>query len=270
MRSYRVRTTALAAVTAGLALALTACGGSDSAGGPTANPAAAKGADQQASTATENPPAEDASAVPAAAPSAESSTATASGTTSASGKATASGTTSASATTAASGSKAAATPAKARSGAQSKGDTTGDSYAYTHPCSARNLTVRVGSSTGAPATVRVIAVTNNGSTSCGLDYFPTVGFSAKDSALGLQATPPGGLGGAPAYPVRPGATAYAAVNLNPSGGKGPVADEINVLADGQHMPNADGVSLRLAKPGSVANPKVGLYRTSTRAALTAF
>ncbi|MFE9564248.1 DUF4232 domain-containing protein [Streptomyces sp. NPDC006487] len=239
MRTYRLRTTALATVTAGLALALTACGGSDSAGGPTANSAAAKSADKQVSTGTVTPSGEGASAAPSA------------------GKVTGTGT-------------ATATPAKAGSSGKNKGDTTGDSYAYTHPCSARNLTVKVTSPAGAPATVRIITVTNNGSTSCGLDYFPTVGFSAKGSALGIQATAPGGLGGAPAYPVRPGATAYAAVNLNPSGGNGPVADEVNVLADKEHMPNADGVSLKLAKPGTVANPKVGLYRTNTRDALSAF
>ncbi|MCM1974730.1 MULTISPECIES: DUF4232 domain-containing protein [unclassified Streptomyces] len=239
MRTYRLRTTALATVTAGLALALTACGGSDSAGGPTGNPAATNSADKPASTGTATPSGEGASAAPSA------------------GQATGNG-------------AATVTPAKAGSGGKGAGANTGDSYAYTHPCSARNLTVKVTSPTGAPATVRVITVTNNGSTSCGLDYFPTVGFSAKGSALGLQATAPGGLGGAPAYPVRPGATAYAAVNLNPSGGNGPVADEINILADKEHMPNADGVSLQLAKPGSVANPKVGLYRTTARDALNAF
>ncbi|WP_327305484.1 DUF4232 domain-containing protein [Streptomyces sp. NBC_01298] len=238
MRTHRLhlRTTALATATAGLALALTACGGSDSAGGPTTNPAASKSADQQVSTGTVTPSGEGASAAPSA------------------GAAKVTGT-----------GKATATPAKA-----AKGDTTGDSYAYTHPCSARNLTVKVTSPAGTPATVRVITVTNNGSTSCGLDYFPTVGFSAKGAALGLQATAPGGLGGAPAYPVRPGATAYAAVDLNPSGGKGPVADEVNVLADKEHMPNADGVSLKLTKPGTVATPKVGLYRGNTRDALGAF
>ncbi|MFE4264328.1 DUF4232 domain-containing protein [Streptomyces sp. NPDC056883] len=240
MRTYRLRTTALATVTAGLALALTACGGSNSADGPAANPTATNTADKPVSTGTVTPSGEGASATPS------------------DGKATGTGTS----TT--------VTPAKAGPGAKNTGDTTGDAYAYTHPCSARNLTVKVTSPAGTPATVRIITVTNNGSTSCGLDYFPTVGFSAKGSALGLQATAPGGLGGAPAYPVRPGATAYAAVNLNPSGANGPVADEINVLADQEHMSNADGVSLRLTKPGSVANPKVGLYRTTTRDALTAF
>ncbi|MET9695311.1 DUF4232 domain-containing protein [Streptomyces sp. NPDC006529] len=239
MRTYRLRTTALATVTAGLALALTACGGgSHSAAGPAADPATTKSTDKPASTGTVTPSGE--------------------GAASSTGKVTGTGT----GTT--------VTPAKAGAGGKDTGSTTGDAYAYTHPCSARNLTVKVTSPAGTPATVRVITVTNNGSTSCGLDYFPTVGFSAKGGALGLQATAPGGLGGAPAYPVRPGATAYAAVNLNPTAGSGPVADEVNVLADEEHMPNADGVNLRLAKPGTVAHPKVGLYRTNTRDALNAF
>lgn len=148
-------------------------------------------------------------------------------------------------------------------GKGSGGPGTDDSYAYTHPCSARNLTVKVTSPEGFPATVRIITVTNNGSTSCGLDLHPAVGFSAKDAALGIQATPPEGIGG-PAHPVRPGATTYAAVDLNPSGGTGPVADEINILADAFHMPNADGVSLPLTTPGTVAKPKVGLYHVTAR------
>lgn len=145
--------------------------------------------------------------------------------------------------------------------------TTEDAYAYTHPCSARNLTVKVTSPQGFPATVRVVTVTNNGSTTCGLDFHPAIGFSAKGFALGIQATPPEGLGGAPAHPVRPGATTYAAVDLNPSGGGGPVADEINILADPSHMPNADGVSLPLATTGTVAKPRVGLYHFTARDSL---
>lgn len=149
----------------------------------------------------------------------------------------------------------------ARTAPDGKG--TDEADAHNHPCSARNLTVGVASEQGFPATVRIIAVTNHGSAGCGLDLHPAVGFSAKGAALGIQATPPEGIGG-PAYPLRPGSTAYAAVDLDPSGAAGPVADEINVLADPSHMPNADGVSLPLAAPGAVARPKVGLYHVSAR------
>ncbi|MEU9797503.1 DUF4232 domain-containing protein [Streptomyces sp. NPDC051000] len=232
----RTRTTALAAATAGLALALTACGGgSATAGGSTAG----------GSTATPGPDAKPVSSASAVASAVASPAAT-------------DGKTAAGAGTGGTGTPGTpVTPANAGSD-----DAADDSYAYRHPCPARSLTVKVTSPQGTPASVRVITVTNNGSTSCGLDYHPAVGFSAKGAALGIQATAPEGLGGAPAYPVRAGATAYAAVNLDPSGGNGPVADEINILADGSHMPNADGVSLPLAKPGSVVKPKVGLYRTN--------
>ncbi|MFE6083622.1 DUF4232 domain-containing protein [Streptomyces virginiae] len=200
------------------------------------------------------------------------------GTPSASGTPAASGTASASATPTAAGPSGTGDPAGAAgptpTGPDGKGKATGgtdptteDAYAYTHPCSARNLTVKVTSPQGFPATVRVVTVTNNGSTTCGLDFHPAIGFSAKGSALGIQATPPEGLGGAPAHPVRPGATTYAAVDLNPSGAGGPVADEINILADPSHMPNADGVSLPLATTGTVAKPRVGLYHFTARDSL---
>ncbi|MFD0358261.1 DUF4232 domain-containing protein [Streptomyces sp. NPDC127110] len=149
-------------------------------------------------------------------------------------------------------------------GKGSGGPGTDDSYAYTHPCAARDITVRLTAPAGFPATVRVITVTNNGSTTCGLAFHPAVGFSAKGEALGIQATPPDGLGGAPAHPVRPGATTYAAVDLNPSGGGGPVADEILILADPDHMPNAVIVRLPLSAPGTVARPKVGMYHFTDR------
>ncbi|MFH7598975.1 DUF4232 domain-containing protein [Streptomyces racemochromogenes] len=223
MHLHRSRSTALAALV-GLALTLTACGGSGSAGGAQEPPAPRRGAaaSDAAPTATPTP-------TPTAAPS---------------------GT---------------AAPASGASAAPDAKGTEDDAYAYTHPCSARNLTVKVTAPQGLPATVRVITVTNNASTACGLDFHPAVGFSAKGSTLGVQATAPDGLGGAPAHPVRPGATAYAAVDLNPAGGSGPVADEIHVLADPSHMPNADSTSLPLATPGTVARPKVGLYHFSARA-----
>ncbi|UQW99401.1 DUF4232 domain-containing protein [Streptomyces sp. RerS4] len=147
------------------------------------------------------------------------------------------------------------------------GATTADAYAYTHPCSARNITVKVTSPQGFPAGIRVITVTNNGSTTCGLDFVPLVGFSSKGEALGIQATTPDGVGGAPAHPVRPGATTYAALDLNPSGGSGPVADEIQIVADPSHMPLADSVRLPLTAPGTVVRPKVGIFHFTARDSL---
>ncbi|MEU3724258.1 hypothetical protein AB0E73_16175, partial [Streptomyces sp. NPDC031705] len=37
-----------------------------------------------------------------------------------------------------------------------------------------------------------------------------------------------------------------------------------LAADPGHMPNADGVSLPLTTPGTVARPKVGLYHFTAR------
>ncbi|MEU3727624.1 DUF4232 domain-containing protein, partial [Streptomyces sp. NPDC031705] len=208
MHIHRSRSAALATFV-GLALALTACEGADAAGGtPKAPPTSPDTAAASGAAASATP-------APTGAPAATA------GPTQAGPNATATGGT--------------------------DGATTDDSYAYTHPCSARNLTVKVTSPQGFPATVRIITVTNNGSTTCGLDFHPAVGFSAKDAALGIQATPPEGLGGAPAHPVRPGATTYAAVDLNPSGGVGPGADEFNSIAAPGHN-HADGGSLPLTTP----------------------
>ncbi|GAA0317939.1 hypothetical protein GCM10010302_66250 [Streptomyces polychromogenes] len=232
MRIHRSRTTALATL-AGLALALTACGGSGSAGGAAGPPATSPAPAPSGSAPAPGPdpdPAPSGTATP----------------------------------TAATPTAAAASPSPDGKGTGAAGAATDDSYAYTHPCSARNITVKVTAPQGFPATVRVVTVTNNGAATCGLDLHPAVGFSAKGAALGVQATPPDGLGGAPAHPVRPGATAYAAVDLNPSGGAGPVADEINILADPAHMPNADATSLPLATPAAVSRPRVGVYHFSAR------
>ncbi|EFL19262.1 conserved hypothetical protein [Streptomyces sp. C] len=228
MRIHRSRAAALATLT-GLVLGLTGCeGGGAAAKGPSTSPSAGTAASGSAQAATPTPtPTPSRSDTPAPAP---GTSATQAG------------------------------PDAKGSG----GPGTDDSYAYTHPCSARDLTVKLTSPAGFPATVRVITVTNNGSTTCGLAFHPAVGFSAKGEALGIQATPPDGLGGAPAHPVRPGATTYAAVDLNPSGGGGPVADEIVILADPDHMPNAVSVRLPLAAPGTVARPKVGLYHFTDR------
>ncbi|MEU8437622.1 DUF4232 domain-containing protein [Streptomyces sp. NPDC029216] len=229
MHIHRSRSAALATFL-GLALGLTACEGSDSAGEALKTPTtSASTGTGTAAPATAPTPTPSASEAPSAAPSPTQ-----------------------------------AGPDGKGPGGASAGPGTDDSYAYTHPCSARSITVKVTSPQGFPATVRIITVTNNGSTTCGLDLTPAVGFSAKNAALGIQASPPDGLGGAPAHPVRPGATAYAAVDLNPSNGNGPVADEINIVADPSHMPNADQVSLPLATPQSVARPKVGVYHFSAR------
>ncbi|WP_042371750.1 DUF4232 domain-containing protein [Streptacidiphilus neutrinimicus] len=147
----------------------------------------------------------------------------------------------------------------------SGGDATSDSYAYKHPCAPQQLSVHVVRRAAAPPQ-RVIEVRNNGSRSCGLSYFPLVSLDNAKAADGSQAVRPlipSGLGGAPAYPVYAGRTAYAVIDLDPSGattGTTAGVDELNVLADGNHMPNAATLNFPLGDGALVLKPKLGLYR----------
>lgn len=232
----RKRTATLgAAVTAVLALALTACGG-DGGGTKSAGPAdtAAKGA---------------ASAGASQQSGSDKTTDTDSANTDGSAKTVASGT------------------GTSKSGAAKTGTTTGgdtsDSYAYKHPCKSEDLSVRVYAREGS-ATQQVIEVNNTGANACGLSYFPRVSLgsaSAQDHSGDVIPLVPGGLGGAPAYPVKPKTAAIAVIDLNPSGADGALTwiNELNVLADGDHMPNAEQLNFPLGPDVKVLDPKLGLY-----------
>lgn len=149
------------------------------------------------------------------------------------------------------------------SAAAGGGNATSDGYAYKHPCAAGQLSVSVTTPADASGR-RVIAVRNNGANACGLSYYPQVHL---DGSGGRTVKPlvPGGLGGAPAYPVYAGRTAYAVIDLDPSGAtSGTVTgiDELNVLADGDHMPDADTRNFPLGSGALVLKPKLGLYRST--------
>ncbi|MEU3574351.1 DUF4232 domain-containing protein [Kitasatospora sp. NPDC036755] len=142
-------------------------------------------------------------------------------------------------------------------GAAAGGD---EAYAYSHPCEAEQLTVKVTARTEAP-TQRVIEVRNQGTTSCGLSYHPLVSLGsakAADRAKDLTPLLPGGLGGPPAYALAAGRTAYAVLDLNPGGG-GSEVDQLNVLPDGDHMPAADTRNFPLGAGAKAGRPKLGLY-----------
>jgi hypothetical protein len=153
------------------------------------------------------------------------------------------------------------------------GSATSDSYAYTHPCSARQLSVHVVRRASA-AGQRVIEVRNLGAKSCGLSYYPLVDLDnshATDGSRAVKPLVPGGLGGPPAYPLYAGRTAYAVIDLDPSGATtGTVrgVDELNVLADGDHMPAADTLSFPLGSGALVLKPKLGLYQFTVADAVT--
>lgn len=157
--------------------------------------------------------------------------------------------------------------AKEETAKASGGNTDTDSYAYTHPCKSQKLSVHVTSRAYA-ATQRVIEVRNLGASACGLSYFPRVSLGnshSADHSKDVRPLVPSGLGGAPAYPVRAGKTAYAVIDINPRGATtGTVAgiDEMNVLADDAHMPNAETHNFPLGSGAKVLKPKLGLYRST--------
>ncbi|WP_037601392.1 DUF4232 domain-containing protein [Streptacidiphilus rugosus] len=157
-------------------------------------------------------------------------------------------------------------------GAAGGSDANSDSYAYTHPCSGRQVSVQVTRRDGAPGQ-RVIAVRNVSTHACGLSYFPQVYLDDSQASGGRIVKPliPSGLGGAPAYPVHAGQTAYAVIDLNPGGSStGGVSgiDELNVLADGDHMPNAETKNFPLGAGAVVHGPKLGLYRSDVADAVS--
>ncbi|MFE2111734.1 DUF4232 domain-containing protein, partial [Kitasatospora sp. NPDC059463] len=161
-------------------------------------------------------------------------------------------------------------PARARACPRAAGTPGGggdDAYAYTHPCEGKDLTVRVTARPEAP-TQRVIEVRNQGPHACGLSYYPLVGLGdshAADHGKDLRPLVPGGLGGAPAYPVGAGRTAYAVIDLNPGGASAGTAagiDHLDVLADGEHMPTAETRNFPLGPGAKVLGPRLGLYRSS--------
>ncbi|MFE7562745.1 DUF4232 domain-containing protein [Kitasatospora sp. NPDC057500] len=223
------------AALAAAALALTACGPDGSSDGP--QPA------KQTSAADPKPATPDAAAPKPAAPDA--------------------------ATPATAAPKAAApAPATGRpTAAGASGAADDDAYAYAHPCEGKDLTVRVTARPEAP-TQRVIEVRNQGARPCGLSYYPLVGLGdsrAADRSKDVRPLVPGGLGGAPAHPVGAGKTAFAVIDLNPGGastGTAPGVDQLNVLADGDHMPTAETRNFPLGSGAKVLKPRLGLYRAT--------
>ncbi|MFD7863205.1 DUF4232 domain-containing protein [Streptomyces sp. NPDC057682] len=245
MRTIRTRkrtATLGAAVTAVLALALTACGGDDGSGTKSAGPASSA---EATTTSKDSGQASD-----AAKSGGDTAKTDGSGSTgSASGSGSGSGT-----------SKGGATKT-----GTSGGGNTSDDYAYKHPCQKGDLSVRVYPREGSP-TQQVIEVNNTGSNSCGLSYYPRVSIGAQnatDHSGDIIPLVPGGLGGAPAYPVKPGTSAIAVLDFNPGGGNGLTwPDEMSVLPDGDNMSNAEQEGYPLPPGAKVGTAKLGLYQTS--------
>ncbi|NED12296.1 DUF4232 domain-containing protein [Streptomyces sp. SID9124] len=244
----RKRTAALGtAVTAVLALALTACGGD---GGGTKSAGPADNSVSAEATVAAKDTAEDTNKDDA-----QGGTASAGAKTGGS-------------TDAVSSSSGKSTGGAAKTGGSTAGATggnTSDEYAYKHPCKSSDLSVRVYAREGS-ATQHVIEVNNTGKNSCGLSYYPRVSLGAAkatDHSGDITPLVPGGLGGPPAHPVKPKTAAIAVIDLNPGGGNGVTwVDELNVLADGDNMSNAEQLNFPLGPDVKVGTPKLGLYRST--------
>ncbi|SCF63313.1 DUF4232 domain-containing protein [Streptomyces sp. Ncost-T10-10d] len=247
MSTLRNRTTVLAAATtAVLALALTACGGDDS------------------GTKSAGPAKNDSAPAASTSGSAKDTGTTTGGDTTGGGDTTSGGSTAKNTSASKGGGTAGGSSTKT-------GGNTSDSYAYKHPCKSGDLSVRVYPREGS-ATQHVIEVNNVGANSCGLSYFPQVSLGAakaSDHSSDIRPAVPGGLGGAPAYPVKPKTAAIAVIDLNPSGANGLTwINEMNVLADGDHMPNAETQNFELGPDVKVRDPKLGLYRSTVAEAVS--
>lgn len=156
--------------------------------------------------------------------------------------------------------------------------TNSDAYAYKHACTPGQVKVHVVYDAKLGATKRLIEVSNTGSRACGLTYYPTVAVDNSKTinvpwgtAQTVQPKVPGGLGGAPAYPLLAKQTAYSVLDLDPSHAnvaKRPY-NEISVIFN-NNLPDADTLnfSAAIAHQGnpSVKNPFLGLYRSTIAAA----
>ncbi len=178
-----------------------------------------------------------------------------------------------------SGSAAAPTTAPGAAGTSA----TSDSYAYKHPCTGGQLTVKASYDSALGVTKRLIEVTNTGSASCGLTYYPTVAIDNSATINTTSGTPetvqpavPGGLGGPPYFPIYAGAHAYAVVDLDPSHATSGASKQYNTLSviATTELPDADTVNTTITEEGSgggnpyVKSPFLGLYRSTVADAVS--
>ncbi|MFJ2867714.1 DUF4232 domain-containing protein [Kitasatospora sp. NPDC087314] len=229
-----------AVLVAGAGLALTACGpdNADSAGGTAASsPATVAAAPSQAGSPTAGAPAAGAPATGAASPTAP---------------------------------HAARTPSGASSSSSTRPDG-GSAASAAHPCDIGNLSIHVTARAGAPSQ-RVIEVRNTGATACSLSSTPGVDLgnsTARDQSNNIK---PILASGTLRFPVPAGQSAYAVIDLDPSGattGTAPGINELNVLVDdeGTNMPLANTRNFPLNGDARVLNPQMGIYRASVAEAV---
>ncbi|MFD9034333.1 DUF4232 domain-containing protein [Streptomyces sp. NPDC059567] len=182
MRTFRTRTTVLAATTAALALALTACGGADDAGAKGKKAAASVSPVTPGTGATENATGQD-------------------GRTSTGGAAGSAGT---------SGGDASgpATPA-AQTGTKKKND------GRTPACTVNDVKISAVKQDGVPTTHITLTATNVSGRSCTLLQYPLIAFGDIQTAKDVPSVPKSKPG--TSVVLSAGAPAYAAVRVNNGG-----------------------------------------------------
>ncbi|MFJ3219484.1 hypothetical protein ACIPLC_26600 [Kitasatospora sp. NPDC086801] len=120
---------------------------------------------------------------------------------------------------------------------------------------------------------RVIEVRNTGASACSLSSSPSVDLgnsTARDRSGNIR---PVLASGTLRFPVPAGRSAYAVIDLDPSGattGTASGINELNVLADGDdtNMPLANTQNFPLNEGVRVLNPHMGIYRATEAEAAT--
>ncbi|MFD5467242.1 DUF4232 domain-containing protein [Kitasatospora sp. NPDC127059] len=145
----------------------------------------------------------------------------------------------------------------------------GGSDAAGAPCDIQNLTIHVTARSGS-ANQYVIDVHNTGASACSLDAVPTVDLgdsAARDQSKNIK---PALANGTLRYSVPAGKSAYAVIDLDPSGattGTLPGINELNVLADQENMPLASTQNFPLKSGVRVLDPRMSVYKGSEAEAL---
>ncbi|MER6303895.1 DUF4232 domain-containing protein [Kitasatospora sp. NPDC001539] len=167
------------------------------------------------------------------------------------------------------------TPGANPSGGPASGGTAsggaGAGSAAARPCDIKNLTVQAAARAGAPHQW-VIEVRNTGAAACTLSSSPGVDLGDSAAADRSRNIKPVLASGTARFPVPAGRSAYAVIDLDPSGattGTAPGVNELNVLADQDdaNMPLADTSNVPLPGGVHVLNPRMGLYRADVAQAV---
>lgn len=119
----------------------------------------------------------------------------------------------------------------------------------------------------------MIEVRNSGTAACSLSSTPGVDLGNSTAADRSKNIKPVLASGTARFAVPAGQSAYAVIDLDPSGattGTVPGINELNVLVDDDdtNMPLANTRNFPLGSGARVLNPQMGIYRSSVAEAVT--